>query len=330
MKTKIKSDLIGFVVLVIIFLFFAFYISTTMQGNNPSTLNNSGGGLSAFYKTLGELKLPIERTLTPINESNIDDIQIVAQGGSFDVNSTKVKEWVEKGGSLLYLSSDKVPIFTFSSIPKIKGNIKIYNINKGMIIVAQTSYVTNKNLLIETSNAYEVISEICSYPYKKIVFSEGYLFSQTEKKGLWDFIPLSGKYIIYQFTLILIAFFYYKGKRFGKAIPLYEEVERTENEYLYSTASLYSLAGCWDLILENYYKSLLREIRYPKGNFIEYWQRENLKDLNKAKRVYEFMESKNTKIKRKEYIEMVNTIEVLKNIVKKRRDINWKTLKNNQ
>ena len=330
MKTKIKGDLIKFVILVITFLAFAFYISATMQGSNPTVLNNSGGGLSVLYKTLREFKFPVERTLKPINEASIEDIQIVAQGGTFDINSIEVQEWVNKGGILVYLSSDKMPLFKFGFAPEIKGNINIYHVNKGRIVVAQTSYVSNKTLLNKTSDAYEILNEIISNPYKNIVFSESYLFSKIEQKGLWDFIPIEGKYIIYQLVLILIAFFYYKGRRFGKTIPLYDEVERTENEYLYSTASLYSLARCWDLILENYYKSLLREIRYSTGNLIEYWEKEDLKDLSKAKRVYEFMDNKHKKFKRKECIEMINAIEQLKDILKKRRDINWRTFKNNQ
>ena len=330
MKTKIKSDLVIFGIVVIVFLFCAFYISTTIQSKDPTTINNSDGGLSVFYKTLKELKLPVETTLKPISESNIEDIQIVAQGGDFNITDAEVLDWVDKGGTLVYLTDDKITPFQLGLTPEVKGNINIYQEEKGMIIVADTSFITNKSLLKDSEEAYNILDEISSHSYRNIVFSESHFFSQTKEKSLWDYIPLEGKYIIYQFALILIAFFYYKGKRFGKAIPLYEEVERIENEYLYSTASLYRLAGCFDLILQNYYKSLLREIRYSTGTLIEYWERENLRDLSKAIKVYEFMESKNIKIKKKECIEMINFIDELKDILKKRRDANWKTLKNNQ
>jgi len=330
MKTKIKGDLAKLVIVVVIFLICAFYISTTMQGNIPTVLNNSNGGLSVFYKTLRELNFPVERTLKPISEANTEDIQIVAENNNFNINSAGVKAWLDKGGILVYLSSDNLPLMGFGFIPEIKGNIKIYQVNKGMIIVDQTSYITNKTLLSKTDDAYELLNEIASQTYRNISFSEGYLFSKMESKSLWDFIPIEVKFIIYQFMLIGIAFFYYKGKRFGKAIPLYDEVERTENEYLYSTASLYSLVGCWDLVLGNYYKSLLKEIRYSGEDWIEYWERENLPALSKAKTVYEFMENKNTKGKRKKYIEIISLIEQLKDILKKRRDVNWKTLKKTQ
>ena len=329
-KTKIKSDLVIFGIVVIVFLFCAFYISTTIQSKDPTTINNSDGGLSVFYKTLKELKLPVETTLKPISESNIEDIQIVAQGGDFNITDAEVLDWVDKGGTLVYLTDDKITPFQLGLTPEVKGNINIYQEEKGMIIVAETSFITNKSLLKDSEEAYNILDEISSHSYRNIVFSESHFFSQTKEKSLWDYIPLEGKYIIYQLVLIAMAFFYYKGRRFGKVIPLYEEVERTENEYLYSTASLYRLAGCWDIILENYYKSLLREIRSYSENFLEYWERENLPALSKAKAVYTFMENKNKKIKRKEYIEMINTMEQLKDILKKRRAVNWKTLKNNQ
>jgi len=330
MKTKIKSDLFKVAIVVIVFLGCAFYISTTMQGNEPTVLNNSRGGLSVFYKTLKDLKLPVQRTLKPIDRVNLADVQIIAQGGTFDISCPEVDEWVNKGGTLVYLTNDKMPLFKFSLDPEIKGNIKIYHLNKGRIIVADTTFVTNKTLLNKTDNAYEILNEILSRPFENIMFSENYLFSKAEQKSLWQYIPLEGKYIIYQLALILLAFFYYKGKRFGKTIPLYEEVERTENEYLYSTASLYNLAKCWDLIAENYYKSLLGEIRYSSSNLIEYWERENLKEMGKAKRVYEFMNNRSNKTKRKEYMEIINTMEQLKDILKRRREKTWKTLKDNQ
>ncbi|MBC8060679.1 MAG: DUF4350 domain-containing protein [Clostridiaceae bacterium] len=301
-----------------------------MQGNNPTVENNSGGGLSVFYKTLRELKLPVEKTLKPIEEASTKDIQIVVQSKNFDINSVEVEDWVNKGGILVYLSSDNLSLFKVSLTPEIKGNMKIYHMNKGIIIVEQPSYITNKTLMSNTSNAYELLNEICSKPYRNICFAEGYLFSEIEEKSLWDFIPIEGKFIIYQVVLIGIAFFYYKGKRFGKALPLYDEVERDENEYLYSTASLYRVVKCWDLIAQNYYKSLLREIRFSSENLVEYWEKENLPALSKAKKVYEFMENKNTRVKRKKYVEMISSIEQLKDILKKRRDINWKNLKKTQ
>ena len=105
----------------IIFLVGTFYISATIQGDNPVVDNNSGGGISVFYKTLRELKLPVERTLTPINESHIEDIQIVVQSKSadakskFDIESPEVQEWVSDGGILVYLLSDNVPFMDFSN-----------------------------------------------------------------------------------------------------------------------------------------------------------------------------------------------------------------------
>ncbi|HEY5563238.1 MAG TPA: DUF4350 domain-containing protein [Clostridiaceae bacterium] len=327
MKTRNKKDIFIFIILVLLFLIFTFYISKTMQGNNPSIDNNSSNGISAFYKTLKALKLPVERSLLPIEETNIQDIQLVTDYGSFNLHNPDILDWVNKGGTLIYFTNDKQTLVDFSSSPEIKGNLKIYALKKGLIIQAETVSIANKTLLSNTDKAYEIFSEIDSHPYKHIVFSEGYIYSQAKVKSLWDFIPFQGKIIIYQLVLIILAFFYYRGKRFGKALPLYDEVERDENEYLYSSSSLYNIANCWDIMFESYYKSLLKEIRYSSGNWIEYWERENLPSILKAKRVYAFMEKGNKNIRKKEYIEIINCIEQLKNILMKRRATNWKPLK---
>ena len=40
------------------------------------------------------------------------------------------------------------------------------------------------------------------------------------------YIPRTIKIIIFQLILVVIGYFWLKGKHFGKTIPLYEEIER--------------------------------------------------------------------------------------------------------
>lgn len=120
--------------------------------------------------------------------------------------------------------------------------------------------------------------------YSVEVSNESYFYITSETKTLWDSLSMDQKFFCYQIILFLIAFFAYKGKRFGKPIPLYEEVERTENEYVYSAAALYKHAACWDLAAENYYKSFLRLINKSHDNWLEYWEEEQLPDIFNKRR----------------------------------------------
>lgn len=327
MKKRISKDIILFIILIPLFLLCIFFISNRIGDILPkySVINKSRTGLSVFYEALKEFKYPVERTLNPINTNDSNTIQITTGTSNLDYDDIMI--WVGKGGTLIHLETGEFDFDYYEIEPIAKGSIRIYKYQRGTVIATDANNLTNKTLTKRTQEAYELLQEIGDNKNKKIYFNETNLFSAENKKSLWDYVPLGIKYMFYQLIVILLAFFYYKGKRFGRAVPLHEEVERSENEYLYSAASLYRQAKCWDLIIDSYYKSFLRLINNNDDNWLEYWEREKLSSYNKAKRVYEFMNSLGEKPRAKEYIQVITTIEHLKNILKKRRDSFWKTLR---
>jgi hypothetical protein len=329
MKLRLNRDLIALFILIPIFLAGAFFISNRLEDKLPdfSVINKSRNGYSIFFESLKELQSPVERTLEAVEKHKADTIQLVAGSSYFDINSDEIKAWIKDGGTLVYLTPKNLHNINYEIEGKEKGGTTLYEYGKGVLIAADGSFFTNRSLADNTGNAYEVLREIYRQGDKKIFFNETYLFSAPEKATLWDFVPVEVRYILYQIILIIAAFLYYKGKRFGKAIPFYEEAERSENEYLYSAATFYRAAGCWDLMLESFYRSLLKDINTFNENWLEYWERENLPSLDKAKKVLEFMNSKKVKLNSKEYIEMITTIDQLRSILKKRREGHWKTLK---
>lgn len=331
MKRRINKELICFFILVPVFVYASFYISSRIKNNLPnySVLNRSEYGCSVFYQLLKELDYPVERTLQPINSAGQNNIQIVADDyfGNFNPDHSEVKEWVSKGGILLYLTPGNIYYDFYDQSKEINSDIKIVKEEAGLIILADVNSITNDRLSRGTDNAYQLFTEINSYRYNKLYFNERHLFVTDRQLTIWGFIPMEIKYCLYQIFIILAAFFYYKGKRFGKPLPLYEETERTENEFLYSAASLYKQADCWDLMLENYYNDFLQETSCSVDKWLEYWQKEGLPHLNEAKQVYNFMHQPPVKLKEKEVVQVVNTIEKLKEISRKRREEYWKILK---
>jgi hypothetical protein len=328
MKKKVSRDMLLFLILIPVFLVGAFYISSRLDKNLPSyTIDNKGReGYSVFYETLKELKLNVERTLTPVELQNSSSVQIVPSGGSFNLNNKEIKSWVEKGGSILYLTYGGIAILPEAGTPEIKDGLSIYKVGAGRIITADSAALTNNALIRNKAKAYIIYKEIAGLN-KPISFNESYIYSDQKKVELWDYISLEIKFIIYQLIIVLAAFFYYKGRRFGRPVPLYEETERNENEYIYSAASLYRAAKCLDLMVENYYSSLLRELKCNSEEFLEVWRKKSLPDLDKAERVYEFIKNETYKKKSKECVNIISVIEQLRKIVRKRRETYWKTLK---
>lgn len=329
MKKKSNKDLILFVLIISVFMILAFYISSKMENITPpySVENKNKMGYSVFYESLRQLNYPVEKTVTRLGNHQINNIQIIPPGGEFNINDPKVKKWVENGGMLVYLTKETGNKIQYGTQVESKGDIKFYSYHNGIIINANSDSLINKTLINDTSKAYVLLQQIGNLQYKKIYFNESYLLQSASTKTLWDTVPIQIKYIIYQIIIALCAFFYYKGKRFGKIIPLYEETERNENEYLYSAASLYRAARCWDLMASIYYNSFLKGFNHNEEDWIEYWEIEKIPSLQRARDVYDFMKYKNTKGNAKKHIEIINSIEHLNTIMAKRRDLQWKTLK---
>lgn len=331
MKRRINKELICFFILVPVFLYASFYISSRIKNNLPnySVLNKSGYGCSVFYQLLKELDYPVERTLQPINSAGQNNIQIVADNyfGNFNPDNSEVKEWVRNGGILFYLTPANFYYDFNDQIKEINSDIKSIKEESGLIILADVNSITNEKLSRETDNAYQLFTELNRYTYNKLYFNERHLFVTDRHLTIWDFIPMEIKYCLYQIFIILAGFFYYKGKRFGKPLPFYEETERMENEFLYSAASLYKQADCWDLMLENYYNDFLKGISCSDDEWLEYWEKEGLSSFNEAQKVYNFVHQPPVKLKEKEAVLIVNTIEKLKEIFQKRREESWKRLK---
>ncbi len=330
MKSK-NREFIVLVILIPIILYGAFFISTKMNSQFPaySVLNKSHLGTSVFYEALINLGYPVERTENPVQSFSTDSIQIVADAnfGRFDIYNDDLNEWVKKGGILVYLTPAKLYFNLDDLIPEYKGEIEVYEIEEGYIIVSDVTDITNKTLIKETNKAYKLLELIDEYNYDKLYFNETHLYTGMSKMSLWDFTPLGVKFILYQILITLFAYFYFKGRRFGKPIPYIEEKERVENEYLYSAAALYRQAGSWDLILENYYHDFLKEIAYSEDDWLEYWKGENLPSLSTAKKVYQYMNNKDENIKEKGAIQIINSLEKLKYHLQKRSEKHWKRLK---
>lgn len=330
MKARKNKDIIAFIVLIPVFLYLAFLISTKLSGKLPqySVINRSKTGYSVIYEALRKLNYRCYRVLEPVEQQNTTEFQIVADpDGSFDINDSSIKAWVNKGGKLLYMSPLNILKPEYGKFSDKEASVITYTYGKGSIILADSNYFMNRTLVKNKKNAYELLKVIDSQRADRLNFNENHLFAKAQARELWDFIPLEARFIIYQFLLVAIAFFYYKGKRFGKPIPFYEEVERDQNEYLYAAAALYKQANCWDIMIQNYYKNFLDNVKGDKQNWLNIWQQKNLPQLKKAVKLKDFMDKEQKHVKKKEYIEIVSILEELTEILKKRRESYWKTVK---
>lgn len=274
-----------------------------------------------------KLNYDVDKSLKSIYSEDTNSLQIVFQGGTFDINNNKIRNWVGNGGTLIYLTGDSLHNATYGILTEENGNIKEYKYNKGAIITADANDVSNCALVKKTDKAYKLLMQINKYSSKKIYINENHLYSSSNNSSLWEYIPMSVKLIFCQLIISLIVYIYFKYKRIGKINPFADETGRTENEYLYCAATILGQKKCWDLMLDNYYRNFLDEIGCSDEGWTEYWKKEKLLHFHKAKKAYKFMHNNKKNIEAKDYMKMVKIFDDLSSIIKNQKNSCWGTLK---
>lgn len=332
MKKKLSKELIAFFILIPIFLWIAFYTSGIRGSNIPaySVINKSNHGYSVFFDSLQELGYNVERSLKPIKDHHHDGVQIIADVAGFSILEDDIKNWIKEGGLLVFMWENHEPVIPYTSKTSSEGSIDIYLYEKGGIISLKADTLLNTTLTWNHEGAYQLLKTLEVFGNRDIYFNELYLFAPSNNLTLWDHLPLAYKFVLYQLIIVAVAFFYFKGKGFGKPIPLYEEEERIENEYIHTAAALYMQGNCCDIIFEGYYRSLLKLLRTSEENLYSAWESKGLTEAHKLKRLITFMDKPKGEKNSKEYIEMILIIEDLKKQIRKGREIHWKTLKKSQ
>lgn len=350
LQNKNRRDIWFFILLIPLFLWLSLNYAQHRNNNaiSYSVLNKGSKGVSVIYEAMKELDYPVKLVLDDVKDQAHDKVQIIIvseDNAKFDINDDKIRKWIKNGGKLVCLYEDfqnkklnyGKTIDTFR--PHANKNGAVYIYGKGKILMGDSELITNKTLVKDTDGAYWVLNQIDKWNYRKIEFNEFYHYTGNKKPSLWRDIPIGIKLILFQLVILIAAIIFYKAKRFGKPIPLYEEVERSENEYIYSVASLYHKAGCWEVVLESYYDDFLLKAEetfgkkeHIKEEWLKLWEEEDLPKLKKAKKLYKIINSeinidKDEKKSRKRYLEIISIIEELKKILIKRREGHWKSLK---
>ncbi len=332
MKKKRSRELATFLILIAMFLWTALYITDIRGDGQPaySVMNRSANGYSVFYDALKEMSYSVDRSLKPLGDHEYSQVQIVAEAPAFNISSDEgVKNWISSGGMIVYLSQEP-PVIDYASRLPSEGSVGRYQYGNGFILVMAPEVLLNSTLTEDYTIAYQLLQAIEEHEYSSLYFNEYYMYLLDETPSLWEYIPIAYRLLFYQLLIALAVYFYYRGKGFGRPIPLYEESERIENEYIHTASALYIQGSCWDIILESYYRSLLRLLRISTRELLEAWETKGLPEINKVKGLQALMERPNSRLKAKEYIEAILLIEELKSLARKGREIHWKILKKQQ
>lgn len=332
MNKKTKEILL-FVLLIFIFLAVTVYTSSDKAINYPdyTTFSANNGGASLLLDSLKAMGFPAEASLRYINDStDKNDIQIIIAPSFLyydEARSKEIADWVLKGGNLLFFEEDLA--FTkdylknkldFSNAVTSSG-FTIVKHGLGTIYFGNADKITNESLMANPENGQIIADIMRLHYYNKIYFNESY-HGYAVSERLWDGLPFTAKLISIQILIITVVGVLYLGKRFGRPLPLYEEDEREENEYVYTLSNLYINAGMGEAAVNAYLDKFLEAARIyfsisHKPTIEEVymlWLEYNLDKKTELEYLRDHLKiSYNTK-KAKERKEFYKAIECLKNL----------------
>ncbi len=333
MKTKTKSIIIIIVLLILYFIVFMLTSSETVNSAPSYTVYNTyNDGTSLIYDTLKYMGYPVEISYNKISPfTNIYDSQIIIEPNNNNFTETEMEEildWVYEGGLLFYFNSDSELVnkylYEYDSPYYVDDYVSIFTYGYGEVVVGDTDSIINENLKDNTL-AGEVICDILSYwELENIVFNEYY--HVFKKPGIWAVLPVGFKMVVYQIIIICLVLIWFLGKRFGKPVPYFEEVEREENEHIKALAVIYKNASMGEVIIKCYYNHFYNlsskyfglSLEQSDNTIINLWKSNNMPYLEILQNVKKIIDSSNKfNIKRKsEYKEFFKIIVDIKKLIK--------------
>jgi len=204
-------------------------------------------GTSLFFDTLRHMGYSVDVSRRPLSRyTNTQYAYIIIQPSHFgraDVDD--IFTWVSQGGLLVFLQNGYSTVLdgliTDGGIPF--GNLMLYELGQGVVVTGRASEITNYNLM-NNSETGAILHGIIHYSRaNRVWFCEYYHTAVRESDNLFARLPLIARIIFVQLMLVAIMIVWHLGKRFGNAVPYYQEHEREENEHVYALARLYWKSG---------------------------------------------------------------------------------------
>jgi len=284
-------------------------------GYPPFTTFSTGReGAALVYDTLRIMGYPVGRDIIFLSaERPTDNVQFVIAPRNFsDEQIDGMIDWVIRGGQLMFFSrgwldeSRLLAGFTPDHVTPVAGGT-IYRIGFGTLFVGDAREITNISLF-ETDGEYGqlIVNILDTMEFRRIYFNEAY-HGYSQNATFFEVLPRTLRIMGIQFAIVAIVFVIHFGKRFGKPSTYYEEVEREENEYVFTLSNLYMSTGLGNTALAVYDRKLRKKaqdyfnmVSEPEFSQIyDCWRDEGKRSLGKLEYITRNREREfNTKRKR--------------------------------
>jgi len=235
-------------ILIIIILGAAiFFVLQTDNGDGPpySPFLTDGPGTSLLFDTLRHMGYPVRMGYEPLTRTrNTNHVHVIIQPFNPPVNNEmalEILEWVYNGGRLIFLHNNLQNEFNRllpNSATRTVYGLDYHQHGAGVVITGRTHPITNRQLLDDATPGTVIRNVISEWDADRIYFVV-YYHGYHPPETIFSSLPLAIRLILIQLGIALLMLLWHVGKRFGRAIPAYEETEREENEQVRAMARLY-------------------------------------------------------------------------------------------
>jgi len=294
-----------------------------------TTFSTGRQGTSLVYDTLRIMGYPVGRDIMFLSADRpTDTVQIVIAPSHFsDMHRDGMMDWVIRGGQLMFFSRgswEEMHLFAEfapDSSRSVPGGT-IHRVGFGTVFVGSARSITNISLIENDGYYGQMIADaLDTMSFRRIYFNEAY-HGSGQNPTFFEILPRPLRLFGMQLVIIFVIAIIHFGRRFGRATPYYEEVEREENEYVFTLTNLYMSMGMGSHALSIYERKFMKQaadsfniIGEPEFRQIyEHWLAEGKPSLGKLEYIIENHGNEfNTKRKkeRSEFLRMVRNYKEL-------------------
>jgi len=206
-------------------------------------------GTSVFFDTLRHMGYPVRIHYAPLTtRTDTAHVIVIIQPFNPAVSPEMAEEmlaWVYAGGRLIFLHNAQpspIDLLLQDRDNVTSGGFFFYRVGAGEVITGRAHPLTNQRLLNDSTPGAVLQEIIAQWDATRIYFT-AYYHGMHPPDTLFAQLPVGVRLVIVQLGLAALMLIWCLGKRFGKPVPAYEEVEREENEQVRALARLYMKIG---------------------------------------------------------------------------------------
>ena len=212
-----------------------------------TSFSNGDYGVSLLFDILRHMQYPVSTMHRPIMEASLNDVVFIIQPSNprpTRAVTDEVLSWVYQGGRLIYLENNTpntIELLLANHYSARFGSMRWYHVGMGEVITGGADLVANIHLMNQSIHGEGIVYALSHWNPDRVLFAE-YYHGFHGTNSAFSQMPLGLRLVAIQLIISGLIVAWYFGKRFGYPVPLYEELEREENEQVLVLARLYKKA----------------------------------------------------------------------------------------